>query len=78
MPASPVQPACGVAGRMMPGGGLAAEQVPWLVRAGVRQFHLDRQARPGASYKAYVHAGRVRSWRLLLDDALERLRRSAG
>lgn len=54
----------------MPGGGLTAEQVPWLVRAGVRQFHLDTQVRPGATPKAYVDAGLVRSWRLLLDDTV--------
>ncbi|GAB6985104.1 copper homeostasis protein CutC [Nocardioides pyridinolyticus] len=67
-----------VARRLMPGGGLVAEQVPWLVRAGVRQFHLGRQARPGASWKAYVDAGHVRSWRLLLDDAVDRASRSVG
>jgi copper homeostasis protein len=67
-----------VARMLMPGGGLLAEQVPWFVRAGVRQFHLGRQARPGASYKAYVDSAHVRSWRLLLDDALERAVRSAG
>ena len=68
-----------VAPVLMPGGGLVAEQVPWLLRAGVRQLHLGRQVRPGASYRAYVDAGHVRSWRLLVDDALERVaRRSAG
>ncbi len=67
-----------VARMLMPGGGLLAEQVPWFVRAGVRQFHLGRQARPGASYKAYVDSAHVRSWRLLVDDALERAVRSAG
>jgi copper homeostasis protein len=67
-----------VARTLMPGGGLVAEQVPWFVRAGVGQFRIDRQARPGASYKAYVDAGHVRSWRLLLDDAAERARRTAG
>lgn len=67
-----------VAALLMPGGGLLAEQVPWFVRTGVRQFHLGAQARPGASYKAYVDAAHVRSWRLLLDDALERAARSAG
>ena len=59
-------------GVAMPGGGLLPEHVPWFVRAGVRQFHLGRQARPGASYKSYVDAGHVRSWRLLLDNASER------
>ena len=67
-----------VARTLMPGGGLVAEQVPWLVRAGVRQLHLGRQARPGGSPKAYVDAGLVRSWRLLLDHATERAGRSAG
>ena len=55
-----------IAARLLPGEGLVAEQVPWLVRAGVRQFHVDAQVRPGGSSKAYVDAGLVRSWRLLL------------
>ena len=58
---------------LMPGGGLLAEHVPWLVRAGVRAFHVDEQTRPGGSRKAYVDAGLTRSWRLLLDDAMERI-----
>ncbi|HEY9565655.1 MAG TPA: copper homeostasis protein CutC [Nocardioides sp.] len=53
---------------MLPGHGLLPEHVPWLARAGVRQVHVGRQVRPGASYKAYVDAGHVRSWRLLLDS----------
>lgn len=57
---------------MQPGNGLVPEQVPWLLRAGVRQFRLDDQSRPGGSTKAYVDAGLVRSWRLLLDDAAAR------
>jgi copper homeostasis protein len=57
---------------LMPGGGLTAEQVPWFVRAGVRQFHLGSQARPGASHKAYVDAAHVRSYRLLVDDTVQR------
>lgn len=67
-----------VARTLMPGGGLVAEQVPWFVRTGVRQFHVGRQARPGASYKAYVDAAHVRSWRLLLDSSVERVARTAG
>lgn len=67
-----------IASLLMPGGGLLGEHVPWLVRAGVRQFHLGRQVRPGASYKSYVDAGHVRSWRLLLDSTLERALGSAG
>jgi copper homeostasis protein len=67
-----------VARLLIADGGLLAEHVPWFVRAGVRRFQLDRQARPGGSLKAYVDARHVRSWRLLLDDALERAARSAG
>lgn len=55
---------------LMPGGGLVAEQVPWFVRAGVRQFHLGAQVRPGGSYRSYVDAQLVRSWRLLLGDTV--------
>jgi copper homeostasis protein len=62
-----------VARLLMPGGGLLAEHVPWLVRTGVRAFHLGPQLRPGGSPKAYVDAGLVRSWRLLLDDAMDRI-----
>jgi copper homeostasis protein len=57
-----------VAPLAMAGGGLTAEQVPWLVKAGVRQLHLGDQVRPGGSAKAYVDAGYVRSWRSLVDD----------
>ena len=62
-----------IAAKLMPGGGLAAEHVPWLVRQGVRAFHVGPQVRPGGSGKAYVDAGYVRSWRTLLDDAMARL-----
>jgi copper homeostasis protein len=62
-----------IAARLMPAGGLAAEHVPWLVRQGIRAFHVGRQVRPGGSAKAYVDAGYVRSWRTLVDDAMERL-----
>lgn len=60
---------------IMADGALLPEHVPWLLRAGVRQFHLDAQARPGGSWKAYVDAGLVRSWRKLLDDESGHLRR---
>lgn len=53
---------------LMPGTGLLAEQLPWFLRAGVRQFHLGAEVRPGGSPRAYVDAGLVRSFRLLLDD----------
>jgi copper homeostasis protein len=62
-----------VARLLMPGGGLLGEHVPWFVRAGVRAFHLGPQARPGGTCKAYVDAAHVRSWRLLLDDAVGRM-----
>lgn len=61
-----------VARLLMAGGGLRGEHVPWLVRAGVRQFHVGSAARPGGSWKAYVDAGHVRAWRMLLDDAVAR------
>lgn len=67
-----------VARLLIAGGGLVAEHVPWFLRAGVRQFHVSEQVRPGASARAYVDAGLVRSWRLLLDDALARAERSAA
>ncbi len=53
---------------IMAGGGLRPEHVPWLARAGVRAFHIRKPARPGGSYKAYVDADLVRSWRTLIDD----------
>jgi copper homeostasis protein len=61
-----------IAALAMPGGGLLAEHVPWLVRAGVRAFHLGPQVRPGGSPKAYVDGDLVRSWRLLVDNASAR------
>jgi copper homeostasis protein len=56
-----------VARLLVPAGGLQPDMVPWFVRAGVTRFHLDSQVRPGGTEKAYVDAGHVRSWRLLLD-----------
>ncbi len=63
-----------VARLLMAGGGLRGEHVPWLVRAGVRQFHVASSVRPGGSWKAHVDAGHVRAWRMLLDDASDRAR----
>lgn len=63
-----------VARLLMPGEGLLGEHVPWFVRAGVRSFHLGPQVRPGGTSKAYVDAAHVRSWRLLVDDAVARVR----
>jgi copper homeostasis protein len=56
---------------LMAGGGLRGEHVPWLVRAGVHQFHVATSVRPGGSWKAHVDAGHVRAWRMLLDDATD-------
>ena len=67
-----------IAERLIPSGGLQGEHVPWLVRAGVRTFHLGPQVRPGGSEKAYVDAAHVRSWRLLLDDAVAHSDRSVA
>jgi copper homeostasis protein len=61
---------------VMAAGGLRPEHVPWLAAAGVRQFQVDDQVRPGGSTRAYVDAALVRSWRLLLDDVVSR--RAAG
>lgn len=52
---------------LMAAGGLQPEHVPWLHRAGVRAFHVDVQVRPRGSFKAWVDAGLVHSWRDLLD-----------
>lgn len=54
---------------IMAGGGLLAEHVPWLTRAGVRAFHLGTAVRPDRSWKAYVDKDLVHSWRTLIDDA---------
>jgi copper homeostasis protein len=63
-----------LADRLVVSGGLTAEQVPWFARAGVRQFHVAEQVRPGRSAKAYVDAGLVRSWRTLVDSVTKRSR----
>lgn len=57
---------------IMAGGGLMAEHVPWLARAGVRAFHIGSSARPQGSFKAYVDSDLVRTWRSLVDDAVGR------
>lgn len=55
---------------IMAGGGLRPEHVPWLIRSGVRAFHIGSPARPGGSYKAWVDADLVRTWRELIDEQL--------
>lgn len=62
-----------VAEMLLAGGGLTPELVPWLVRAGVRRFAIGSSARTGGSWtRASVDVDHVRSWRMLLDDALSR------
>ena len=61
-----------VARLLMPGGGLSPEQVPWFARAGVRQFHVAEQVRPGGTLRSYDDADFVRSWRRMLDAAVAR------
>lgn len=59
---------------LMAGGGLEPEHVPWLLRAGVRAFHVGSSVRPDRSWdRAHVDAAYVRSWRLLIDDHLKRV-----
>jgi copper homeostasis protein len=57
---------------MMAGGGLLAEHVPWLARAGLRAFQIGAAARPLGSVKAYVDPGLVRTWRNLIDHSIRR------
>lgn len=57
---------------IMAGGGLRAEHVPWLAQAGVRAFHVGTSVRPDGTWKAYVDAGYVRSWRTLVDEEVSR------
>lgn len=66
-----------IARLLMPSGGLEPEQVPWFARAGVRQFQVAEQVRPGGSAKSYVDADYVRSWRRMIDDAASRGARTA-
>ena len=57
---------------IMAGGGLLPEHVPWLVRAGIRAFHISAAARPLESTKAFVDPGLVRTWRTLIDHSTTR------
>lgn len=66
-----------IAQRTMAGGGLKPEHVPWLIRAGVRAFHIGSPARPGGSFKAYVDADLVATWRRLIDDTTRHERERA-
>ncbi len=53
---------------IMAAGGLEPEHVPWLARAGVQMFQVSTQVRPLGSWKAYVDADLVGTWRALLDS----------
>ena len=46
-----------VASLVVADGEVHPDHVPWLARAGVRQFHVADQVRPGRSRKAYVDEG---------------------
>ena len=64
-----------VAALLLAGGDLQPEQIPWLVRAGVRQFGVGASVRPGRSWtRSFVDLHHVRTWRMLLDDAVARAR----
>lgn len=64
-----------VAALVLAGGALQPEQVPWLVRTGVRQFGVGASVRPGRSWtRSFVDLHHVRTWRMLLDDAVARAR----
>lgn len=62
----------GAARLIMAGGGLSAEQVPWLAQAGIRSFHVGSAVRPDRTWKAYADAAYVRSWRTLVDEEVSR------
>jgi len=63
---------------VMAGGGLLPEHIPWLVRAGVRAFHIGSSARPLGSWKAYVDPDLVRTWRTLIDEQVAAAPAAAG
>ena len=63
-----------VAKLIMAGGGLSAEHVPWLARAGIRAFHIGGAVRPDRSFRSYVDADLVSMWRSLIDDTISQLR----
>lgn len=64
-----------IAELLMASGALEPEQIPWLVRAGVRKFGVGATVRPGRSWtRSFVDVDHVRTWRMLLDDAVARAR----
>lgn len=67
----------GLAQLVLAGAGLRARHVPWLVRAGVRCFHLAGQVREEGRLTRPVDPQLVRSWRLLTDSSVEHVRSAA-
>lgn len=60
----------GAAALLLADCGTRPELVPWLVRSGVGQFTIGSAARQDASWlRAYADPARIRTWRMLLDDA---------
>lgn len=58
--------------RVLVGGGLQPEHLPWLVKAGFRNFHLGRGVRVAGSYNQPISQELVRSWRELIDSEIAR------
>lgn len=59
-----------VAKLIMAGGQLHPDHVPWLVRAGVRAFHVGTPVRIDRSYRHYVDEALVGTWRSLIDSVV--------
>lgn len=67
-----------VARLMMAGGALHPDHVPWLVRAGVRAFHVGTPVRISNSYRYSIDDKLVGSWRSLIDATVHHQREVAG
>lgn len=59
----------------MAGGGLDAEQVPWLVRGGITAFHIGRLARPDHDMASSVDPGLVEAFGQLIEHAINMFHR---
>ncbi|WP_055688682.1 copper homeostasis protein CutC [Streptomyces prasinus] len=55
---------------LLVGGGLRLEQVPTLLAAGIRAFHIGSAARPGG-WTGHVSAEAVAEWRRVVDGAAD-------
>lgn len=58
--------------RVIVGGGLLMEHLPWLIKAGFRNFHLGSGVRISDSYDQPISQDLVRSWRELIDSEIAR------